>query len=204
MNFFIKINLHEINKFLNPFKGSCFNNYSILFLNYLNLLKKFAEVEFENIPNLKQKSAALYKILIENLKSFFFVSFENLEILRDFKEQKKQNIEIHEIFLCLNALVTRLSKGAVVMLKSNLLSDTLEFLVYICERKCAFKDFEIITGKSRESLVSLFTSIVENSLIIIINFFNLFDEIKTKIVRMDIKYFILGHVKKLNIFLNKL
>jgi len=194
INFFRKINLSEINSYLNPFKGIYFNNYSILFINYLNLLIKFAEIEFEAMPNLKEKSASLYGIITENIKSFYFVSFENIKILRNFKEQKKQNIEIHEIFLRLNALITRLSKGAVSLLKSNLLPDTLEYLILISESKNAFKNFEMLTGKNKENLRLLFSSIIENSFIIMINFFICYDEMKTKMVRMDIKDFIFGHV----------
>jgi len=147
------------------------------------------------MPQIKEKPAALYTIITENIKSFFFVCYKNLEILRNFKEHKKQNIEIHEIFLRLSALITRLSKGAVTLLKSNLLSDTLEFLVYLTERKSAFKEFQMLTGKSKEKLQTLFASIIENSFVIVLNFVFCLDEMKIKLVRSDIKDFILGHVR---------
>jgi len=195
INFYLKINFLRLNSYMESYKGNYLNNYSDIFINYFNLIFMFFQIDFNNSNFSKEKSAILYEILTENIKSFYKVNFENLENLYIFKEQKRQNIELQEILLKIAANTTSHSKGAVILLKSNFFVDALEILISLAERKIEIKEYENLVEKNEGKLELIYSSMVENSFLLILNFINFFNDSKITLARQDIKDLILGHVK---------
>lgn len=202
INFLSKLNLLAINSFISDYYGKNTNNSTIVFLSFFNLIYRFAIIDLESYKHLIKKSSKNFNAASNIIKSFFINSLENLDNLRYFKEQKKFNIEVHEIILRIASIISRFSKAAIILLKSNLVVDMLEFLKFTNKRKNILKEYEvkILNKKNNDNqndkiyVGLLYTSIVEHTITILINILFTVNEIKNSTVKKDLQKLISTHV----------
>lgn len=183
-----KINLSTFKEVFDIYRGRLRNVPKMLNTLHLNILSNFSDISKYMV---EEANEPLMKLICIDLKSFYRVSQNYKKRLDDFRNKKKQEFEIHEIITRIGVNVTKYGKLCLSLMDSFYFDDIIEYLIIIgigenndnessnsgISNNHKNSDFLLkIKEKKKktnfEEIKKIVLSIVENSVLIIINIMN--------------------------------